>query len=169
VIEESDGEMVWSADGASFLYIRLDENHRPSRVYRHHLGQDPTTDELIFEETDPGWFMNVWRSRSRRFAVIHLTDHDSAEAHLLDLHDPTQVIGQLDTPLLSPQGDEREGYVPNVIYSCGALIHDGVVVLPYGCSDASIRFAFIDLAGLLSLLTESRVNTNSPLTTGEAA
>ena len=88
VIEESDGEMVWSADGASFLYIRLDENHRPSRVYRHHLGQDPTTDELIFEETDPGWFMNVWRSRSRRFAIIHLTDHDSAEAHLLDLHDP---------------------------------------------------------------------------------
>ena len=88
VIEESDGEMVWSADGASFLYIRLDENHRPSRVYRHHLGQDPATDELIFEETDPGWFMNVWRSRSRRFAIIHLTDHDSAEAHLLDLHDP---------------------------------------------------------------------------------
>ena len=88
VIEESDGEMVWSADGASFLFIRLDENHRPSRVYRHHLGQDPATDELIFEETDPGWFMNVWRSRSRRFAIIHLTDHDSAEAHLLDLHDP---------------------------------------------------------------------------------
>ena len=88
VIEEADGEMVWSADGASFLYIRLDENHRPSRVYRHHLGQDPATDELIFEETDPGWFMNVWRSRSRRFAIIHLTDHDSAEAHLLDLHDP---------------------------------------------------------------------------------
>ena len=72
VIEESDGEMVWSADGASFLYIRLDENHRPSRVYRHHLGQDPATDELIFEETDPGWFMNVWRSRSRRFAIISI-------------------------------------------------------------------------------------------------
>jgi oligopeptidase B len=88
VVEESDGEMVWSADGASFLYIRLDENHRPSRVYRRRLGQDPSTDELIFEETDPGWFMNVWRSRSRRFAIIHLTDHDSAEAHLLDLHDP---------------------------------------------------------------------------------
>ena len=88
VVEQSDGEMVWSADGASFLYIRLDENHRPSRVYRRRLGQDPSTDELIFEETDPGWFMNVWRSRSRRFAIIQLTDHDSAEAHLLDLHDP---------------------------------------------------------------------------------
>ena len=88
VVEETDGEVVWSADGASFLYIRLDENHRPSRVYRRRLGQDPSTDELIFEETDPGWFMNVWRSRSRRFAIIQLTDHDSAEVHLLDLHDP---------------------------------------------------------------------------------
>ena len=88
VVEETEGDVVWSADGASFLYIRLDENHRPSRVYRRRLGQDPATDELIFEETDPGWFMNVWRSRSRRFAIIQLTDHDSAEAHLLDLHDP---------------------------------------------------------------------------------
>ena len=88
LVEETDGSMVWSADGASFLYIKLDENHRPSRVYRRRLGADPASDELIFEETDPGWFMNVWRSRSRRFAVIHLTDHDSAEAHLLDLHDP---------------------------------------------------------------------------------
>jgi oligopeptidase B len=88
MVEETEGSVVWSSDGASFLYIRLDENHRPSRVYRRRLGQDPATDELIFEETDPGWFMNVWRSRSRRFAIIQLTDHDSAEAHLLDLHDP---------------------------------------------------------------------------------
>lgn len=112
-------------------------------------------------ETDVGWLVLTHGVGPMRVYSIG--------ALLLDLHDPTQVIGQLDTPLLSPQGDEREGYVPNVIYSCGALIHDGVVVLPYGCSDASIRFAFIDLAGLLSLLTESRVNTNSPLTTGEAA
>ena len=76
----------------------------------------------------------------------------SIGALLLDLDDPTQVIGQLDQPLLSPQADEREGYVPNVIYSCGALIHGETIVLPYGCSDASIRFAFVDLAGLLGKL-----------------
>jgi predicted GH43/DUF377 family glycosyl hydrolase len=56
--------------------------------------------------------------------------------------------------LLSPRGDERKGHVPNVIYSCGALIHDGVIVLPYGCNDALIRFDFVDLAGLLAALKE---------------
>ncbi len=74
----------------------------------------------------------------------------SIGAVLLDLDDPTRVIGVLDAPLLSPQSDERDGYVPNVLYSCGALIHGDSVVLPYGCSDATIRFAFIDLAELLS-------------------
>ena len=44
--------------------------------------------------------------------------------------------------------------MPNVIYSCGALIHDGVIVLPYGCNDALIRFDFVDLAGLLAALKE---------------
>lgn len=112
-------------------------------------------------ETDAGWLVLTHGVGPMRVYSIG--------ALLLDLNDPTQVIGQLDTPLLSPQGDEREGYVPNVIYSCGALIHDGVVVLPYGCSDASIRFAFVDLAGLLIVLTDSPVNTHSPLTNGEAA
>lgn len=54
--------------------------------------------------------------------------------------------------LLAPAESERDGYVPNVVYSCGALIHDDTLVLPYGCSDASVRFAFVDLAGLLSRL-----------------
>lgn len=112
-------------------------------------------------ETDAGWLVLTHGVGPMRVYSIG--------ALLLNLNDPTQVIGQLDTPLLSPQGDEREGYVPNVIYSCGALIHDGVVVLPYGCSDASIRFAFIDLAGLLALLTASPVTTPSPVTTSEAA
>jgi predicted GH43/DUF377 family glycosyl hydrolase len=112
-------------------------------------------------ETDVGWLVLTHGVGPMRVYSIG--------ALLLDINDPTQVIGQLDTPLLSPQGDEREGYVPNVIYSCGALIHDGVVVLPYGCSDASIRFAFVDLAGLLALLTESPLNSNAPVTTDEAA
>jgi predicted GH43/DUF377 family glycosyl hydrolase len=71
-------------------------------------------------------------------------------ALLLKLDDPTTVIGVLSEPLLMPAETERNGYVPNVVYSCGALIHQGVLVLPYGCSDASVRFAFIDLAGLLA-------------------
>jgi predicted GH43/DUF377 family glycosyl hydrolase len=112
-------------------------------------------------ETDVGWLVLTHGVGPMRVYSIG--------ALLLDINDPTQVIGQLETPLLSPQGDEREGYVPNVIYSCGALIHQGVVVLPYGCSDASIRFAFVDLEGLLALLTESPLGSRTPLPTGEAA
>ena len=95
--------------------------------------------------------MNDWPLDSSPHSAHHNQDA-SAGALLLDLDDPTRVIGQLDQPLLSPRDDEREGYVPNVVYSCGALIHDGAIVLPYGCSDASIRFAFVDLTGLLAAL-----------------
>jgi predicted GH43/DUF377 family glycosyl hydrolase len=76
----------------------------------------------------------------------------SVGALLLDLEDPTRVIGVLDEPLITPAEDEREGYVPNVVYSCGALVHGTQLVVPYGCSDASIRFAFVDLPGLLDQL-----------------
>ena len=76
----------------------------------------------------------------------------SIGAMLLDIDDPTRVIGVLDSPLLVPDEDEREGYVPNVVYSCGALIHGSSLVIPYGCSDSSIRFAFADVPALLERL-----------------
>ncbi|MBI5504467.1 MAG: glycoside hydrolase family 130 protein, partial [Deltaproteobacteria bacterium] len=56
-------------------------------------------------------------------------------AALLDLHDPTRVIGRLRQPLLAPESNEREGYVPNVVYSCGSLVHRGQLVLPFAISD----------------------------------
>jgi predicted GH43/DUF377 family glycosyl hydrolase len=74
-------------------------------------------------------------------------------ALLLDLDDPARVVGDLRVPLLSPTADERDGYVPNVVYSCGALRHDDQVLLPYGASDSSVRFAVLDLPGLLERLT----------------
>jgi predicted GH43/DUF377 family glycosyl hydrolase len=73
-------------------------------------------------------------------------------AILLDLDDPTKRIGALTEPLLTPAADEREGYVPNVVYSCGAMIHGQKLVLPYGCSDSSIRVAFVDLPELSTRL-----------------
>jgi predicted GH43/DUF377 family glycosyl hydrolase len=76
----------------------------------------------------------------------------SIGALLLDLEDPSKVIGWLGEPLLTPTADEREGYVPNVLYSCGALLHDDTLVLPYGCSDASIRVALVDVPQLLTRL-----------------
>jgi predicted GH43/DUF377 family glycosyl hydrolase len=73
-------------------------------------------------------------------------------ALLLDLDDPARVIGSLPTPLLVVEPDEREGYVPNVVYSCGGLIHDDQLLLPYGASDASVRFAFVAVPELLDRL-----------------
>ena len=75
-------------------------------------------------------------------------------AALLDRNDPSRVIGRLKQPLLRPGDDEREGYVPNVLYSCGALIHAGNLVLPYAISDTSSRFALVPLADLLSELLQ---------------
>jgi predicted GH43/DUF377 family glycosyl hydrolase len=76
-------------------------------------------------------------------------------AILLDLDDPRRVIGTLPGPLLAANEDEREGYVPNVVYSCGALVHGQTVVLPYGFSDSAVGFARVDLAELLSRLTST--------------
>lgn len=85
----------------------------------------------------------------------------SLGAALLDLEDPTIVLGTLTEPLMTAGPDERDGYVPNVLYSCGGLIHGEAIVLPYGCSDSSIRFAFIDLAGLLGQLSDA--GTTGPI------
>lgn len=73
-------------------------------------------------------------------------------AALLDLDDPTQVIGRLCAPLLSPEGDERDGYVPNVVYSCGSLIHGDRLILPYAMSDRATSIVSISIRRLLDEL-----------------
>jgi len=95
-------------------------------------------------ETDEGWLVithGVGPMRTYSLGAI-----------LLDLDDPTKVLGKLRRPLLSPNEYEREGYVPNVVYSCGALLHDQTLVLPYAYGDRSSTIAFIDLAELLDEL-----------------
>ena len=73
-------------------------------------------------------------------------------AALLDLDDPTKVIGRLREPLLSPEGNEREGYVPNVVYSCGSLLHGRDVILPFAMSDKVTAIATVSLDDLLAAL-----------------
>ncbi|MGB9303723.1 MAG: glycoside hydrolase family 130 protein [Mycobacterium sp.] len=95
-------------------------------------------------ETDAGWLVlthGVGPMRTYRIGAI-----------LLDLDDPTRILGQLRQPLLSPASDERDGYVPNVVYSCGALVHAGTLVLPYGIADASIGIATVPLPELIAAL-----------------
>jgi predicted GH43/DUF377 family glycosyl hydrolase len=71
-------------------------------------------------------------------------------AVLLDLDDPSRVTGALPGPFVVPNEEEREGYVPNVLYTCGALLHGGSLVLPYGFSDSAVGFALVDVAELVS-------------------
>jgi predicted GH43/DUF377 family glycosyl hydrolase len=73
-------------------------------------------------------------------------------AFLLDLEDPGKVIGRLREPLLKPNQNEREGYVPNVVYTCGALLHQGELIIPYGLADQATGFATVPLAELLAAL-----------------
>jgi len=75
-------------------------------------------------------------------------------ASLLDLEDPTKEIGRLKEPLLIPNTDEREGYVPNVLYSCGSIVHNNKLIIPYGLSDYSTSFAEVDMDALVNKLLE---------------
>lgn len=74
-------------------------------------------------------------------------------AILLDLDDPTKIVGKLNEPLLYPNTDEREGYVPNVVYSCGQIVHNGHLIIPYAMSDHASTYATICLDDLLETLT----------------
>ncbi|MFP4665107.1 MAG: glycoside hydrolase family 130 protein [Bacteroidales bacterium] len=73
-------------------------------------------------------------------------------ASLLDLDDPTKEIGRLQEPLLVPKEEEREGYVPNTVYSCGSVEHNGKLYIPYGLSDTSSGFVSVDIKQLLDEL-----------------
>jgi predicted GH43/DUF377 family glycosyl hydrolase len=95
-------------------------------------------------ETDAGWLLITHGvGPMRRYAL---------GASLLDLDDPSKVIGRLNLPLLLPLTDERAGYVPNVVYSCGSMVHNGTLVIPYGISDVETGFATVSLTDLLERL-----------------
>ena len=105
-------------------------------------------------ETDAGWLVLTHGvGPMRQYAIGAL---------LLDLDDPTIVLGRLAKPLLTPAADERDGYVPNVVYSCGAMLHDRTLVLPYGCSDSTTRIALVDLDPLLDALTSNPAIKETP-------
>lgn len=92
IFETSSGG-VWSADGKSVFYTRLDDNHRPSKVFRHDLGTDTADDVLIYEENDAGFFIGVDKTQSGRYLTIECHDHQTSEVWLLDLETPdTELI-----------------------------------------------------------------------------
>jgi len=98
-------------------------------------------------ETEAGWIVITHGVGPMRKYCIG--------AALLDLNDPTKVIGRLRHPLLCPEGHEREGYVPNVVYSCGSLLHGRELILPYAMSDKASAIASMSVDELLAALLAS--------------
>lgn len=100
-------------------------------------------------ETDQGWLVITHGVGPMRKYCLG--------ASLLKLDDPSVEIGRLRYPLLAPNSDEREGYVPNVVYSCGAFINNGELILPYGLSDYGSAFASVNVNALLTkIISDSK-------------
>ena len=83
-IEKSGSGAVWATDSRRFYYVELDENHRPFRVREHWLGTQQADDAIVYEETDPGFFVGVDMAQSRRYLVISAHDHQTSEVWLVD-------------------------------------------------------------------------------------
>ena len=95
-------------------------------------------------ETDAGWLvLSHGVGPMRKYCI---------GAFLLDRDDLAKVIGRLRDPLLKPNQSEREGYVPNVVYTCGALLHDGELIIPYGLVDHATGFATVPLDEVLAAM-----------------
>jgi predicted GH43/DUF377 family glycosyl hydrolase len=95
-------------------------------------------------ETEAGWLVLTHGvGPMRRYAIGAL---------LLDLQDPQRVLGHLREPLIEPNEDEREGYVPNVVYTCGAIVHADQLIVPYGVADSAVAIARLPLSDLLEAL-----------------
>ena len=95
-------------------------------------------------ETDAGWLvLSHGVGPLRKYCI---------GAFLLDRDNPAKVIGRLREPLLKPDLNERDGYVPNVVYTCGALIHNGELIIPYGLADHATSFATVPLDEVLAAM-----------------
>ncbi|MDZ4839515.1 MAG: glycoside hydrolase family 130 protein [Bacteroidota bacterium] len=95
-------------------------------------------------ETEAGWLvLSHGVGPMRKYSI---------GAFLLDLDDPTKLIGRLEQPLMSPDMHEREGYVPNVVYSCGAMLHGETLIIPYAMSDSASSIATVNMEELLAAM-----------------
>jgi predicted GH43/DUF377 family glycosyl hydrolase len=104
-------------------------------------------------ELDEGWLVLTHGVGAMRTYSIG--------ALLLDIDDPTVVIGQTTRPLIAPRPDDQDGYVPNVVYSCGSLRHGDHLVVPFGIADSRIGFATLSIPALLTILLDGADSTRS--------
>lgn len=88
-IPDTSGGAIWARDNETLFYVRVDDNHRPSKVFRHRLGTDVADDVCVYEEPDSAFFVGLQVSQSHDYLMISIHDHQSSEIRLIDAHDPT--------------------------------------------------------------------------------
>ena len=147
--EKVNGQfVVCSRQGSEVLSIMFSDNLY--RWEKYQILMEPFFDWEFVQigncgsptKTNKGWLLLTHGVGAMRKYVI--------SAVLLDLNDPTKVIGRLNKPLIFASENEREGYVPNVVYSCGSLLHEKWVIIPYAISDTATVFATIELEEILN-------------------
>lgn len=102
-VADTSGNVVWANDGQSFFYVRQDENHRPSKVFRHIIGDKADNDELIYNEEDSGLFVGIGETQSRKYILISIHDHETSEVYRIDADDP-----DMPPVLVLPREDKHE-------------------------------------------------------------
>lgn len=102
IIKDTAGSYVWSNDSKAIYYTEYDDNHRPYRVRRHDIGSDQAIDPIIYEESDPGFFVGVGKTQNDKFIVIDAHDHQTSEVYLID----AEKGGKLH--LVAPRVTDRE-------------------------------------------------------------
>ena len=157
-LTRTDGEntsIARSPDGLSWTDLAV--VHRPTELWE--VVQTGNCGSPI--ETPEGWLVILHGvGPMRQYAI---------GAMLLDLDDPTIVVARLTRPLLQPLDGQREGYVPNVVYSCGAIVHADTVWLPYGIGDQRIRVVSMRLSELLAAMTPEPAVANTGPSAGLSA
>jgi oligopeptidase B len=108
-IGDTGGSGVWSADNDGFFYTRLDANHRPSKVLFHKIGDNPANDHLVYEEADPGFFMDVGGTRSNEWILVGINDHETSEYRILKATDPLAEPRLVSPREIGLQYDLEEG------------------------------------------------------------
>lgn len=144
------------------MYVMLSRQHGENSqiMYSDHIHFWQTS-AVIQEPTEPWEFVQIGNCGSPletsegwlvlTHGVGPMREY-SIGAILLDLHDPSRLIARLTKPLLSPHEQEREGYVPNVVYSCGGLIHNNDLFIPYAMSDISSGMVSVDVQQLIACM-----------------
>jgi len=109
VVSDTGGGGVWTAGNDGFFYTHVDANHRPSKILYHALGDDAASDRLVYEETDPGFFMSVGGTRTNDWILISINDHETSEYRVIPAADPSAEPFVVRPRELGVQYDLEEG------------------------------------------------------------